>query len=173
MLRSSSIYSPRLHSVPRLTDQQPASLCGSTPARVRVPNAPPTPTFWPVKRRPPPEEVWILQTSQISSSSTSATAINRQHPGAPLCGLGGCATKQYCNPVLFAMQVYATLVIHLLSSASLGAATDGPAAREPLWLDTSADITNFIFIDISNSYKAAAYRRATLWARWLRNETVL
>ncbi|KAL3186366.1 hypothetical protein MRX96_028084 [Rhipicephalus microplus] len=67
MLRSSSIYSPRLHSVPRLTDQQPASLSGSTPARV-----------------------------------------------------------------------YATLVIHLLSSASLGAATDGPAAREPQWLDTSA-----------------------------------
>ncbi|KAL3182588.1 hypothetical protein MRX96_034513 [Rhipicephalus microplus] len=93
MLRSSSIYSPRLHSVLRLTDQQPASLCGSTPAR---------------------------------------------HPSAPLCGLGGCATKQSCNPLLFATQAYATLVIHLLSSASLGAATDGPAAREPLWLDPSA-----------------------------------
>ncbi|KAL3186292.1 hypothetical protein MRX96_028017 [Rhipicephalus microplus] len=99
------------------------------------------------------------------------------------------------------MQVYATLAIHLLSSASLGATTDGPAAREPLWLDTSAgtstqcaskphilacqlappirgsmdsaDITNFIFIDISNSYKAAASRRAALWAWWLLHETVL
>ncbi|XP_075732145.1 uncharacterized protein LOC142774763 [Rhipicephalus microplus] len=56
MLRSSSIYSPRLHLVPRLTDQQPASLCGSTPARVRVLIAPPTPTFWPVKRRPHPRK---------------------------------------------------------------------------------------------------------------------
>ncbi|XP_077528536.1 uncharacterized protein LOC144140913 [Haemaphysalis longicornis] len=87
---------------------------------------------------PPPEEVWILQTSEIPSSSTSAAAIKRQHPGAPLCGLGGCATEQSSNPLLFVMQVYATFVIHVLSSASLAAATDGPAAREPLWLDTSA-----------------------------------
>ncbi|KAL3186291.1 hypothetical protein MRX96_028016 [Rhipicephalus microplus] len=62
----------------------------------------------------------------------------RQHPGAPLCGLGDYATKQSCIPLLFAMEVYATLVIHLLSSASLDAATDGPAAREPLLLDTTA-----------------------------------
>ncbi|KAL3183280.1 hypothetical protein MRX96_000261 [Rhipicephalus microplus] len=96
MLRSSSIYSPRLHSVPRLTDQQPVSLCGSTPARVRVPNAPP-------------------------------------------------------NPNILACQ----------------AASPTRGSMDP------ADITNFIFIDISNSYKAAASRRAALWARWLRNETVL
>ncbi|KAL3222378.1 hypothetical protein MRX96_050018 [Rhipicephalus microplus] len=95
MLRSSSIYSPRLHSVPRLTDQQPASLCGSTPARYE----------YPMRLQP-------------------------QHSG--------------------------------LSS---GAPTRG--SMDP------ADITSFIFIDISNSYKAAASRRAALCARWLRHETVL
>ncbi|KAL3222381.1 hypothetical protein MRX96_050021 [Rhipicephalus microplus] len=95
MLRSSSIYSPRLHSVPRLTDQQPASLCGSTPARYE----------YPMRLQP--------QNSGLSS----------------------------CAPTR--------------------------ASMDP------ADITNFIFIDISNSYKAAASRRAALCARWLRHETVL
>ncbi|XP_075744115.1 uncharacterized protein LOC142802916 [Rhipicephalus microplus] len=65
---------------------------------------------------PQPEEIWILQTSQISSSSTSATATKRQHAGAPLCGLGGCATKQSYNPLLFAMQVQEAVSVGIPAS---------------------------------------------------------
>ncbi|XP_077537499.1 uncharacterized protein LOC144149692 [Haemaphysalis longicornis] len=51
--------------------------------------------------------------------------------------ISSAATHRFSLGTTAPFLVYATFVIHVLSSASL-AATDGPAAREPLWLDTSA-----------------------------------
>ncbi|XP_049268747.1 uncharacterized protein LOC125757325 [Rhipicephalus sanguineus] len=54
---------------------------------------------------PPPEELWIQQPLAAQSSSASPTAIKPEHPRAAHCGLGGYATEQSSNPLLFAMQV--------------------------------------------------------------------
>ncbi|XP_037511735.1 uncharacterized protein LOC119388155 [Rhipicephalus sanguineus] len=53
---------------------------------------------------------WELPTSR---TSTTGSALKEQHPRAPTCGLGGCATKQSTKPLLFNMQLASSDTIHL------------------------------------------------------------
>ncbi|KAH7932175.1 hypothetical protein HPB51_029488 [Rhipicephalus microplus] len=80
-------------------------------------------------------------------------------------GLGGYATGQSSNPLLFAMQVCVMLAIHALASASLGTVPHRQAACEPLWLDISADTPTQCGFNIDALACQAAPPREELWIR--------